>query len=99
MRFRGRIEDAFPLRGKMGLALMLTHMEGMPEKGMRVSIAGRDLNIVDVGRNTTDGKPVSTRDCLTGKAVPPYGSIFVDWLPPYPERTSLHRQWIEEQPE
>lgn len=83
----------------MGLALMLTHIEGMPAKGMRVSIAGRDLLIMDVGRNSADGKPVSTRSCLTGETVPPYGSIFVDWQPPYPEGASLHRNWIEEQPE
>lgn len=77
---------------------MLTQIEGMPVKGMHVSIAGRDLLIMEVGKNSTDGEPVSSRSCLTGKTVPPYGSVFVEWLPPYPEGASLHRKWIEEQP-
>ena len=96
MRFRGRIDDAFPLKGKDGLVLTLNHIEGMPERGMVLSLAGRRVCIVDVGTNSTDGQAVSTRSCLTGESVPAYGSVFVDWALPYPERAELHQEWVEE---
>lgn len=95
MKFRGRIEDAFPLSGKEGLALMLTHVEGIPVAGMQISLADRKLQIVEVGKNSTDSKPVSTRSCLTGKTVAPYSGVFVNWRPPYPDRSALCGVWVE----
>ena len=95
MGFRGRISDYFPLKAQDGLALMLTHVQGRPAIGMALSLAGRRVSILDVGQNSADGLPVSTRACLTGKSVAAYGGIFVDWAPPYPKNT-LHKIWVEE---
>lgn len=97
MGFRGLIEDAFSLKDRKGLVLMLTHVEGMPQVDMPVRIAGRKTQILDIGRDSTDGQPVSTRTCLTGKPVPAYGSIFVGWTPPCPDTPALRGQWVQEE--
>lgn len=76
-RFTGLIKDAFDLPTRDGIALMLTHIEGTPEVGMQVIVGGKVCSVLALGRNSTDGQIVSTRDCLTGKTVPAYGSILV----------------------
>lgn len=76
---------------------MLTHIEGMPESGMTVSIGGKSAVIKELGRNSTDGKVVSSRSCLTGQPCSPYGSILVEWNGDalHPEET--HRLWVQEE--
>ncbi|MVO15846.1 hypothetical protein [Parasedimentitalea huanghaiensis] len=96
MRFRGLIQDAFQHNDKKGLVLTLNHVEGVPQVDMTVHIARQKTQILDIGRNSTDGQPVSTRACLTGKPVPAYGSILVDWAPANPDFRALRSQWVEE---
>ncbi|MDD9729972.1 hypothetical protein PVW46_08630 [Mameliella sp. AT18] len=91
MKFRGQVEDCFLLVEK-GLAVMLNRIEGMPKTGMRVCIGETETRIIDVGRNSTDGQPVSTRDCLTGRTCSPYGFILIDFLEQRPKRGV----WVEE---
>jgi hypothetical protein len=91
-RFRGQIDNCHGI-GKPGLVLMLRHVEGMPEPGMTISIAGQTARIIAVGKNATDGKPVSNRSCLTGKPTAPYGSIFVEWTGEWPSRL----EWVQEE--
>lgn len=62
-----------------GLVVMLTEVEGTPTLGTVVDFLGGHRTIVDIGKNATDGQPVSTRDGLTGRTVPPYGTILIDW--------------------
>ena len=75
-RFRGRVEDVFTV--DTGTALFLTEVEGMPREGLLVRLGDRVRSVLTVGRNTTDGQPVSFRDCLTGKPVSGYGHVLVD---------------------
>ncbi|WP_238367069.1 hypothetical protein [Mesobacterium pallidum] len=89
---RGFIEDAFVLKGK-GVAVMLTHVEGMPEVAMRVMVGDHVLTILALGQNSTDGQAVSHRPCLTGKPGPGYGGVVVDW-PGNPR--DIARQWVED---
>ena len=78
MAFSGKIEDAFRLQDK-GVVLMLTDVEGSPEEGLILELQNRLVKVLAVGKNSTDGKPVSTRNCLTGQPTAPYGSVLVDW--------------------
>lgn len=89
-RFSGKIEDVFRIKGH--LAIMLTGIEGMPKVGMTVRIGDCVRTILELGRNSTDHKPISTRDCLTGRPVPPYGSILIEDMANTPDRGC----WIEE---
>ncbi|MEM8656254.1 MAG: hypothetical protein AAGF36_16095 [Pseudomonadota bacterium] len=52
--------------------------------------------IVEVGKNSTDGKAVSTRSCLTGQRVAPYGHVLVDWISGDPAPNEMHGHWIQE---
>lgn len=81
--YRGKIEDYFMVPGK-GLFVMLTEVEGAPKIGMVVDFLGGHRTIKDVGRNSTDGQPVSTRDCLTGRPTAPYGGIVLEWADTQP---------------
>ncbi len=85
--FSGVVSNFFELKGK-GLFVQLTDVEGLPEKDMIVMFYGELATITEVGRNSTDGQAVSTRSCLTGQPVTPYGSVLLDWptgraCPPY----------------
>ena len=96
-RFKGQIEDVLQLRSKEGLGLFLSHIEGMPEIGMPINVGGEIRRILKLGRNTTDGKHVSDRDCLTGQPCAPYGHILVDWAGEFSEAQKLRLQWITEE--
>ncbi|MEJ8560992.1 hypothetical protein QTO30_06990 [Yoonia sp. GPGPB17] len=89
--FRGQIEDWFNIP-KPRFGLMLTRIEGMPKVGMRVQIEGCFGTILELGRNSTDGQPVSYRDCVSGMPCAAYGSILVELSEYQPERG----QWVEE---
>ncbi len=78
MSFRGKVQDCFELKGK-GLVVMLTEVEGAPAIGTLVDFLGGHRRIVDVGRTSTDGQVVSTRDCLTGRPTAPYCTIGLEW--------------------
>ena len=93
--FRGFIEDAFVLKDK-GVAVMLTHVEGMPAVGMRVPVGDQIVTILELGRNSTDGQAVSHRSCLTGKPVPGYGSVLMDWKG---DPRDIARHWAQESSE
>ena len=99
MRFRGRITNVFDFPGQEGLAVVLTEIEGMPAVGMSVRLFGRRARILELGRNSTDGQPVSRRDCLTGREVAPYGGVLVEWEGKRPKATRDDPQWLEEEPD
>ncbi len=101
VRFRGWIEDAVvPRKKKKGrCSLMLTQIEGMPLAGMTVSLSGTLATIKELGRNTTDGKAVSSRDCLTGQPCPPYGTVLVEWIGDAPDPKDLSQIWVQEEVE
>ncbi|WP_044006418.1 hypothetical protein [Jannaschia sp. CCS1] len=78
MSFTAIIREAFVLSdGK--IVLDMSEIEGMPTVGDLVRAGGGAGRIVELGRNSTDGQVVSTRACLTGKEVAPYGGIVVVW--------------------
>lgn len=97
VQFRGLIEDALLLSKKPGTALVLSHIEGMPKVGMQVSVSGKFAEIKELGRNSTDGQPVSTRSCLTGQPCEPYGSILVEWKEDAVALNDLHLLWVTEE--
>lgn len=97
MRFRGQIQTVHLLPDHKALVLVLTNIEGMPEVGMFVNLLGETKKIIELGRNSTDGKAVSYRDCLTGQPIPAYGSICVDWSGLYVEKAAMHDQWVQEE--
>jgi len=92
MLFRARIENAFAIP-KAGIGVMLTHVEGYPSVGMKVRLGSEICEILELGRNTTDGKAISSRDCLTGALCPPYGSVRLDWTGP---TDGFQFDWLEE---
>ncbi|MFY0682515.1 MAG: hypothetical protein JXR13_18225 [Thalassovita sp.] len=96
MAFRGQIQDVLPMRQGSGLVLMLTNIEGALAKGMQVQLLDQETKITELGRNSTDGKPVSTRSCLTGKPCAPYGAIALDWQGPQPAAQTLVGQWVQQ---
>ncbi len=55
--------------------VMLTDVEGLPTAGMKVRFGETVTEIEEVALNSTDRRPVSTRLCLAGKPVAPYGGI------------------------
>ena len=76
MEFRGRITDVFELpNGRV--ILQMTEIEGLPDVGMSLRWEGGQCEIRELGLNGTDGMAVSTRSCLTGHPVPPYGAVGV----------------------
>lgn len=79
-----------------GLVLMLTEVEGAPSIGMTVDFLGGHRAIVDIGKNSTDGQPVSTRDCLTGRTVAPYGAILLNWTDGTEVPTGIHGAEVKE---
>ncbi|NIZ59473.1 hypothetical protein DL239_00625 [Sedimentitalea sp. CY04] len=95
--FRGLIQDAFHLQNEAGVALSLTQVEGIPEIGMMVSVAGQPATIRDFGHNSTDGQVISSRSCLTGEPCSPYGGIFVEWNKNTPAPEDLCKQWVQEE--
>ena len=96
-RFRGQIEDVFKIPSKEGFVFKLTNIEGHPEVGMSISVGGKTRRIVELGRNSTDGKHVSERSCLTGRPCAPYGGILVDWPGHFSEAKALRLQWVSEE--
>ena len=93
--FRGIVQDWFTMPSK-GLVVMLTEVEGEPAIGSIVSFLGGHLRIIEVGKNSTDGKAVSTRDCLTGRTVAPYAAICLDWPENTPAPNGLRGAEISE---
>ncbi|MGB0159420.1 hypothetical protein [Thalassovita mediterranea] len=63
---------------------------------MTIKINGRQSRILGLSNNSTDGQPVSTRSCLTGKEVPAYGAILIDW--PNTGDKPVLKSWVEEAP-
>ncbi len=63
---------------------------------MRLNISGYECTLTEVGRNTTDGQAVSSRDCLTGKPVAPYGHILIEWNGAALPEKSLRHQEVKE---
>ncbi|WP_299597506.1 hypothetical protein [uncultured Tateyamaria sp.] len=86
----------FELKGK-GHVLQLTEVLGHPRKGITLSVVGQRCRVVEVGRNSTDGQAVSTRSCLTGKPVAPYGHVLVKWISEAPLASDIHGNWVEEE--
>ncbi len=89
--FRGQISGFFA-HPKNGLILMLTNIEGNPRVGMQVLVNAKPAIITELGQNSTDGQPVSTRSCLTGQPCPPYGLIVVEIDGAKP----ANKTWVEE---
>lgn len=96
MRFRGRITNLFVIQDK-GLVVMMTEIEGFPVVGQKVRLLGVQTSVKALGENSTDGQPVSTRSCLTGQQVPPYGGVMVEWEGPVPRLTAGDSEWLEEE--
>lgn len=69
----------------------MTEIEGLPAVGDCVRIGQAKGRVVALGRNSTDGKSVSTRACLTGRAVAPYGAIAVIWTAELVDNQHLQR--------
>ena len=88
--FEGRVSDVFDIP-KVGRVIMLTEIVGAPNAGMPVRIGDWRGEILDVGKNSTDGQVVSTRSCLTAETVAPYGLIAVSLSCPKPSRGELVR--------
>ena len=91
--YRGEIEHVFAVPGT-GLVLMLTKVEGLPREGMDVLVAGKRHQIKAVATNSTDGQPVSNRNCLTLEPTDPYGAIVLDDL--NIPRKELPGLWVSE---
>jgi len=90
MTFTAAIKDALTFKSKPGLALLVSNVKGMPAVSMALVVLGKCVEVFELGRNSTDGQPVSFRSCLAGKPTPGYGSIFVNWEGPPPTRGQLY---------
>ena len=78
--FQGRIDGVFVIPNRYDvLALSLTEIEGVSEVGQIACFKGERRKILELGRNSTDGKTISTRSCLTGQPVAPYEMIGIEW--------------------
>ena len=97
MRFRGQIQGIHLFPQQNALMLSLTRIESTPEIGMFVRFLGRTHKIVELGRNSTDGKVVSHRSCLTGAPVSAYGSICIDWPEASVDKEEMFGEWVEEE--
>jgi hypothetical protein len=91
IKCRGKINNVFVLPVP-GLVLNLTEIEGHPKVGEMVQVGSKCCKILELGRNSTDGRAVSTRSCLTGRTVAPYGAIRVEWDGPKPK--DLRGEWV-----
>lgn len=90
MTFSAAIKDALTFKSKPGLALMVSNVKGMPAVGMALALLGKCAEVLELGRTSTDGQPVSFRSCLTGKPTPGCGSLFVSWEGPPLTRGQLY---------
>ncbi len=96
MRFRGQIQSVHMFPDHKALVLTLTNIESTPEVGgMFIRLMGETKKIIELGRNSTDGNAVSYRDCLTGKPVPAYGSIGIDWHEPHIAKEEMFGEWLK----
>ena len=93
--FQGQITDCFEMPGK-GLVVMLTDVQGTPTIGALVDFLGGHRTIVDIGRATPDGQPVTTRDRVTGQEVPPQGAVVLEWSPETPAPKGIRGAWVKE---
>ena len=94
--FRGRVTNVFAI-GDRGTALMLTEIEGRPEVGMTLRVGKRRCLVIELGRNSTDGEVVSTRACLTGRPVAPYGAVAVAWTDGAGHSAPRAGEWAREE--
>lgn len=92
--FAGRVTDMFALNDK-GFVLQLTEVEGCPARGMKLDIGPKRCRVIEAGRISADGQPVSTRSCLTGQPVPPYGAVLVEWIGAVPTEKDVYGQRAE----
>lgn len=79
MSFQAVVTDVFVM-GDDRVVVLMTQIDGSPAVGDVLTIAGMAGCVVEVRRSSTDGKAVSTRACLTGAEVAPYGSVLVSGL-------------------
>lgn len=93
--FRGSVQDCFEVPGR-GLVVMLTEVDGEPSIGTVVGFLGGHRTIVGIGDNGTDGQPISTRDCLTGRTVPPYCAVVLEWPDGVAGPKGIHGAVLEE---
>ncbi|PSL21869.1 hypothetical protein [Shimia abyssi] len=91
--FKGKIEDIWHIPDK-GVVLHLNQVEGTPEVGMQVSVAGQTAKIIELGKNSTDGKTISDRSCLTGQPTSGYGAILTDLDRSSLDLDHVHGTWI-----
>ncbi|WP_223424881.1 hypothetical protein [Tateyamaria pelophila] len=95
-RFRGQVDSFFAVADR-GLALSLTNIEGMPRVGMTLRVGERLCKVLELGRNSTDGQPVSYRSCLTGAPTPAYGFVVIEWNDDFPEPVEFRKMWVAEE--
>ena len=76
--------------------LQLTEIEGRPEVGMKLRVGERRCAVIELGRNSTDGQVVSTRACLTGRPVAPYGAVCVAWTDGAARPVPRAGEWAQE---
>lgn len=87
--FAGRVTDMFASNDK-GFVLQLTEVEACPARGMKLDIGPKRCRVIEVGRNSTDGQPLSTRSCLTRQPVPLYGAVPVEWIGAVPKAKDVY---------
>lgn len=95
-RFRGQVDDFFAIADR-GLSLSLTNIDGMPRAGIILQEGERLCKVLELGRNSTDGQPVSYRNCLTGAPTPAYGNVLIEWHDELPEPGEFRKMWVVEE--
>ena len=92
--FSGTIQDIFVVQRHV--VLFLNTVEGLPQVGMSVLLGGHTHEITELCKNSTDGLSVSSRSCLTGQPVAPYGALVTTWTGTVDERRALVGTRIQE---
>lgn len=80
-----------------GYLLQLTEVEGLPRKGAMLGMGSDTCRVIEVLRNSTDGRAVSDRSCLTGRPVSPYGAVLVEWIGDVPLPKDVFGRWVKEE--